>query len=770
MAKSEVAVSGNFDIKEFTSDPRIKSVTDVLGSDTAHIYPFDCPPIDIPFGGGIFSGKIYEVWGWECFTGDTKISLLDGTEVPIKDLVDRKEFWVYSCKEDGEIVPGRGHSARITKEVTSLYEITLDNGEKIRCTDNHPFMMRDGSYRRAVDLKEFDSLMPLYRKVDEYGYEEYFDNKTKKYNYTHRKVAHDVVPGIKECWDDIKTNNKPDKHIVVHHKNTSDPNNKRNNDPTNLQWMGERDHILLHSSIPMDGELLSKRNIEMWKDPEYREKMSKVSLKTWEDQRDTLTQSISAGVRKNWDDPDFYESHVDISTNNIVNGYNKSERGRAESKNRAAHMRELKKNKSPEETMLIQLKQSLGALKKNHGLDSEKYLSRLGEIRELDPCYNHFITDVAIVELSSPIPVYDITVDNYNNFSLSSGIVVHNSQGKSTLALEMTKAFSNYWESKKVNKYAILWLETESAFDKVRAKYMGCSVDHFLNCEVETLEDGESIIMATLEKAVSTGTKFMIVWDTIAAAPTRNELAAATDPKKQWAGGQMEKPRVIRKVLRNITTMLGKTDSTLILVNQAIGGQEDAYGIPGSPGPAIKFHASVRTYVHARTQIKEIQKDGTERTMGIISDLLHYKNKLILPKQRSLVSLLGETGYDKLDTTLRYLATNKLIELGGSWKTINYPSGYFKDGKAADMTSVKFQNNKKVQETIETEHPQLKEWMDYLVYKHFTNFSPLIKVKIIMKVWGYEIKFFGSKVTTLTDKEIELATMLHKDLNVEEKD
>lgn len=344
------------------------------------------------------------------------------------------------------------------------------------------------------------------------------------------------------------------------------------------------------------------------------------------------------------------------------------------------------------------------------------------------------------------------------------------SQGKSTLALEMTKAFANYWESRNIKKYAVLWLETESAFDKVRAKYMGVPVDNFLNAEVETLEDGESIIMATLDKAIKTGTKFLIVWDTIAAAPTKNELAAATNPKMQWAGGMMEKPKVVRKILRNITTLLGKTDATLILVNQAIGGGDDASGIPSSPSPAIKFHASVRTYVHARSQIKEMQKDGTEKTMGILSDLLHYKNKLILPKQRSLVSLMGETGYDKLDTTLRYLSANKLIGLAGSWKTIDYPASYFKDGKMAEMTSVKFQNNKKVQETIDTLHPHLKEWIDYLAYKNFTEFSPLVKVKIIMKVWGYEMKFYGERVTKLTDQEVGLAELLHKELNAGEKE
>lgn len=104
------------------------------------------------------------VTGRLCFTGDTKISLLDGTETEIKDLVGRDEFWVYSCKPDGTVVPGRGHSARITKYVDKLVEVTLDNDEIIRCTPDHRFMLRDGSYKEAKDLTVEDSLMPLYRE------------------------------------------------------------------------------------------------------------------------------------------------------------------------------------------------------------------------------------------------------------------------------------------------------------------------------------------------------------------------------------------------------------------------------------------------------------------------------------------------------------------------------------------------------------------------------------------------------------------------------
>ena len=103
-----------------------------------------------------------------CFTGDTKVSLVDGRELTFLELVDEynlgKENWVYSFNETTKkIEPKRIEKAWCTKKNAQLVEVELDNGEKLRCTPNHRFMLRDGSYKEASELKENDSLMPLYR-------------------------------------------------------------------------------------------------------------------------------------------------------------------------------------------------------------------------------------------------------------------------------------------------------------------------------------------------------------------------------------------------------------------------------------------------------------------------------------------------------------------------------------------------------------------------------------------------------------------------------
>ena len=112
-----------------------------------------------------------------CFTGDTKVVLLDGTIPSFKELTERYKngeyFWVVSRDKQGNIVPGKAHHPRLIKHNAELIEITISGGAKIICTPDHEFMLRDGSYRQAKDLCDNESLMSYNRNK-----QEQFDNHT----------------------------------------------------------------------------------------------------------------------------------------------------------------------------------------------------------------------------------------------------------------------------------------------------------------------------------------------------------------------------------------------------------------------------------------------------------------------------------------------------------------------------------------------------------------------------------------------------------------
>lgn len=192
-----------------------------------------------------------------CFTGDTKIKLLDGTEKSFAQLAELDPgtvFHVYSVDSQGRVVVGEGRNARITRRNAALVQVTLDNGERIRCTPDHRFMLRNGTYKEAQHLTPADSLMPGYfdaAPVKE-GLNEYLrvrQPSTGEYEFVHhladgfnaqRDLAREV-PGA----------------FVRHHKNF----NRWDNRPENIERMGFLEHLHLHTD-----------HLEvLWQDEAFRE-------------------------------------------------------------------------------------------------------------------------------------------------------------------------------------------------------------------------------------------------------------------------------------------------------------------------------------------------------------------------------------------------------------------------------------------------------------------------------------------------------------------
>lgn len=199
-----------------------------------------------------------------CLTLDTKIDLLDGRSVPLTALIEEykegKENWVYSIDttRNNKVVPGKIEWAGVTRKNAKLVEVFIDNGKSIRCTPDHKFMLRDGSYKEVQLLQPGDSLMPKYTKKTRKGYEAIFNPATRKYVPTYIIVARDTQEDVWNMkW--IK------KH--VHHKDI----NKNNNNPDNLLILEAADHLRLHAETV-------KAN---WAKPEYRAKQIASRLEAW---------------------------------------------------------------------------------------------------------------------------------------------------------------------------------------------------------------------------------------------------------------------------------------------------------------------------------------------------------------------------------------------------------------------------------------------------------------------------------------------------------
>ncbi len=177
-------------------------------------------------------------WGTNpCFTGDMKIPLADGkgTIKTFEQLAkENKDVPVYTLNDDGDIVIRNLRGVQITRENEDVYELELDNGDKIRATSDHKFRLKDGSWKNLIELNPGESLWsmsqyeaPLWDNKKSQNYR-WINNKGKN-NIEHRVIAKYSHGNIKEGQ-------------VVHRIDF----NALNNDPANLKIMDKINHDNLH--------------------------------------------------------------------------------------------------------------------------------------------------------------------------------------------------------------------------------------------------------------------------------------------------------------------------------------------------------------------------------------------------------------------------------------------------------------------------------------------------------------------------------------------
>jgi DNA gyrase subunit A len=179
-----------------------------------------------------------------CFTGDTRIKLADGSEKSFAELAELPPdeiFYVYAVNQFGKIVMAEGRHSRITRPNAELLELTLDNGEVVRCTPDHLFMLRDGTYKEARDLTPEDSLMPgvfdtAPVKPGLNDYLRIFQPNWGEYQFVHYLADEfNARTGQAESVSGA---------FVRHHKNF----NRWDNSPPNIQRLSFLEHLHIHAA------------------------------------------------------------------------------------------------------------------------------------------------------------------------------------------------------------------------------------------------------------------------------------------------------------------------------------------------------------------------------------------------------------------------------------------------------------------------------------------------------------------------------------------
>jgi DNA gyrase subunit B len=241
-----------------------------------------------------------------CFVGETEVRLASGRHRSMRALAEDWERGVthfgYATNAVGDVRVVPLVAPRVTRRAARLVEVALDNGQTVRCTPDHRFRLRDGSYAAAEALRPGTSLMPLkVSHTDERaaigpGYELVWMNGRGAWWHTHHLAdLFNLVTGVQ----------RPSAGPVRHHVDFD----KRNNDPRNLVRIGQSEHLMLHAA------LASAQLRRLWQDPAYRARKTAQARTTarrqWQDP--TYRETMCARLRELRSDP--------VYTRRILDGF-----------------------------------------------------------------------------------------------------------------------------------------------------------------------------------------------------------------------------------------------------------------------------------------------------------------------------------------------------------------------------------------------------------------------------------------------------------------
>ncbi|MGF1571146.1 MAG: recombinase RecA [Nodosilinea sp.] len=250
------------------------------------------------------------------------------------------------------------------------------------------------------------------------------------------------------------------------------------------------------------------------------------------------------------------------------------------------------------------------------------------------------------------IPTGALTLDLALGGGLPKGRVIEiygpESSGKTTVALHALA------EVQKAGGVAA-FVDAEHALDPVYAKALGVNIDELLVSQPDTGEMGLEVV----DQLVRSAAVDIVVIDSVAALVPRAEIEG--EMGDAHVGLQA---RLMSQALRKITGSIGKSQCTVIFLNQLRQKIGISYGNPETTtgGNALKFYASVRL------DIRRIQtlKKGTEE-YGIRAKVKVAKNKVAPPFRIAEFDILFGQGISTLGCLVDLAEQTSVIVRKGAW-------------------------------------------------------------------------------------------------------
>ena len=228
------------------------------------------------------------------------------------------------------------------------------------------------------------------------------------------------------------------------------------------------------------------------------------------------------------------------------------------------------------------------------------------------------------------------------------------------------------------------FIDAEHALDPVYAKRIGVDVENLLLSQPDHGEQALEIC----ETLVRSNAVDIIVIDSVAALVPRAEIEG--DMGDSLPGLQA---RLMSQALRKLTSVINKSNSTVIFINQIRMKIGVMFGNPETTtgGNALKFYASIRMDIRKIGQIKQ-----GEAIVGNRTRIKVVKNKIAPPFREAEFDIMYNEGISKSGDILDLAANRNVVDKAGAW----YSYKGEKIGQGREATKTYLDKNPKMLQEI----------------------------------------------------------------------